>query len=235
MGQHFFIFMKQLQLFLCLFGFMSSGIEAQQTFSLTPNPVFGDESDPFEVKGMATVKNLDTLTQNFRWKRTIIRLDNDSICFTAVADPFLHYFHGVSEKNFWLNAGQEGPLEVTLFDFEETGCCAIVHMKLTKLDAPVDSIEAYYYLRECQPLAVSEIQKSAVQIFPNPAAQYFSLQNAESVSRFMLCDATGKMLKKMQVSADNRYSVTDLPFGAYYLVLENREGSIVQVLQFVKG
>jgi len=227
--------MKQLLLFLCLLWFSFEGIQAQQTFSLTPNPVFGDESDPFEIDGRATVKNLAAVSQNFRWKRTIIRLDNDSICVTAVADPYLHYFPGVSEKNFSLDADQEGPLEVTLFDFEETGCCAIVHMKLTKLDAPVDSIEAYYYLRECQPLAVSEIQKSAVQLFPNPVAQYFSLQNAESVRRFTLCDASGKMLKRMQVSADNRYSITDLPFGAYYLVLENKEGSIVQVLQFVKG
>ncbi|MDZ4682141.1 MAG: hypothetical protein SGI94_16995 [Saprospiraceae bacterium] len=170
--------MKQLQLFICLILFSFTSIQAQQTFSLTPNPVFGDESDPVQVEGRATVKNLAATAQNFRWKRTIIRLDNDSICFTAVADPYLHWFPDVSEKNFSLDADQEGPLEVTLFDFEETGCCAIVHMKLTKLDAPLDPIEAYYYLRTCQPLAVSEIRKSSVQIFPNPAAQYFSLQNA---------------------------------------------------------
>ncbi|MFN0175268.1 MAG: T9SS type A sorting domain-containing protein [Saprospiraceae bacterium] len=227
--------MKHFQLFFCLFLFSLAGIQAQQTFSLTPNPVFGDESDPYEIDGRATVKNLAAFTQNFRWKRTIIRLDNDSLCLTAVTDPYLHWFPGVSEKNFSLDANQEGPLEVTLFDYEETGCCAIVHMKLKKLDAPVDSIEAYYYLRECQPLAVSEIQKSAVQIFPNPAAQYFSLQNAESVSHLTLCDATGKMLKRMKANAENRYGISDLPFGAYYLVLENKEGSIVQVLQFVKG
>ncbi len=227
--------MKQLQLFFCIFWFSFSGIQAQQTFSLTPNPVFGDESDPFEIDGRATVKNLAAVTQNFRWKRTIIRLDNDSLCFTAVTDPYLHWFHIVSEKNFSMDAGQEGPLEVTLFDYEETGCCAIVHMKLTKLDAPIDSIEAYYYLRECQPLAVSAIEKSSIEIFPNPVAQYFSLKNAPSVRHMILCDATGQMLQYIPVNSWNRYEIQGLPIGAYYLTLQNKEGAILQVVQFVKG
>jgi len=54
------------------------------------------------------------------------------------------------------------------------------------------------------------------------------------VSRLTFCDATGKLLKRMQASADNRYGIADLPLGVYYLVLENKEGSIVQVLEFVK-
>ncbi|MBC7776445.1 MAG: T9SS type A sorting domain-containing protein [Phycisphaerae bacterium] len=226
--------MKQLPLLLafCLYSFAS---QAQQTFTLTPNPVFGDETDPFEVEGRATVKNLAATTQNFRWKRTVIRLDNDSICYTAVTDPNIHWFYTISEKSFSLDAGQEGPLYVSLFDFEASGCCAIVHMKLKKLDAPVDSIEAYYYLRTCQPLAVSEIQKFSVQLFPNPVAQYFSLKNAESVSNLTLCDASGKMLKRMQANLENHYGIADLPLGAYYLVLENKDGSIVQVLQFQKA
>ena len=83
--------------------------------------------------------------------------------------------------------------------------------------------------------SIAEAQKSAVQIFPNPAGQYFSLKNAGSVSRLHLCDATGKMLKRIPVNPENRYEVADLPPGAYYLVLENKEGSILQVLEFVKG
>jgi len=224
--------MKQLLLYLCLF--FSVTTLAQQTFSLTPNPVFGDESDPFEIEGRATVKNLASTTQNFRWTRTIIRLDNDSICFTAVTDPYLHWFYTVSEKNFSLGPNEEGPLYVTLFDFEQVGCCAIAQMKIKNLDVPTDSIEAYYYLRTCQTLAVSEIQKSSVQIFPNPVAQYFSLQHAESVSRITLCDASGKMLKRMQANAENRYGMDGLLQGAYFLVLENKDGSILQVLEFVK-
>ncbi len=227
--------MKQLQLLLLSSLLSFAGLQAQQSFTLTPNPVFGEETYPEQVDGRATVKNLAATSQNFRWKRTIIRLDNDSICQTAVTDPYNHWFPAVSEKNFSLDAGQEGPLYVTLWDFQQVGCCAIVQLKLKNLDAPIDSIEAFYYLRTCQPLAVSELQKSSVQIFPNPVAEYFSLQNAESVARLTLCDATGKMLRRMPANVENRYEMTDLPLGAYYLVLENKDGSLVQVLEFVKG
>jgi len=54
------------------------------------------------------------------------------------------------------------------------------------------------------------------------------------VSRMTLCDASGKMLKRLQANSDNRYEMDELPQGAYFLVLENKEGSILQVLEFVK-
>lgn len=226
--------MKPLLAFAALCLFSPTNLLAQQSFSLTPNPVFGVEMLPIEVEGHATVKNLAATTDTFRWKRTIIRLDHDSVCQTAVTDPFLHWFYQVSEKTFWLAPGEEGPLNVTLWDFEETGCCAIVHMKLKKVDSPTDSIEAYYYLRTCQPLAVLEIQKSSVKIFPNPVAQFFSLKNADIVAQLTFCDASGRMLRRIPANPDNRYQVADLPSGAYYLVLENIDGSIVQVVEFVK-
>ncbi len=226
--------MKTYNLLLCAVLFTSSAIKAQQTFMLTPNPVIGVQLEPIRVEGSAMVKNLAATRDTFSWKRTVIRLDNDSICQTQVTDPYLHWFHLVSEKPFWLDPGQEGPMNVTLWDFQEVGCCAIVHMKIKKLDAPIDSIESFYYLRSCQPLAVLDLQKSSIQLFPNPATQFFSLKNAESVSHLALCDASGKMLKQIQANAENRYNITDLPTGAYFLVIQNTEQSILQVLQLQK-
>lgn len=227
--------MKPLQLawLLCLCSTVS--MHAQQTFTLSPNPVFGVVMDPTRIEGSATVKNLSATRDSFSWKRTVIRLDNDSICYTQVTDPYLHWFYLASEKPFWLDPGQEGPMNVTLWDFQELGCCAIVHMKLKKTDAPIDSIESYYYLRTCQPLAVTEIKKASIKVFPNPAGQYFSLQNAESVARVTICDVTGKMLRRIPVNSSNQYEVADLPPGVYYVVLENLEGSIQGVLNWVKG
>ena len=224
--------MKQLLLFsLSLLG---TCLLAQQSFSITPNPVFSEYEDDYIEEARAVIKNLLDTTQNFRWKRTIIRLEHDSVCSTAVADPFIHYFPAVSEKNFWLEPNAEGPLEVSLFDFDLTGCCAIVQLKVKSLDVPSDSIEVYYYMRECQPLSVSAIQKSSIKIFPNPATHYFSLENAASVSSMTLCDATGKMVKRMAFSPTNRYGMADLPLGTYYLVLEDKPGRVLQVLEFVK-
>ena len=208
--------------------------QAQPSFSLTPNPVYGTEQSPVQVDGLATVKNLGATTETFQWTRTILRLDQDSSCFTAVTDPYLHWFYTVSQKSFSLAPGEEGPLNITLWDTEELGCCAIAHMKLKKLGPVPDSLEAFYYLRTCVPLATTEIGTAGVKIFPNPVQQYFSLQHAESVHQMALCDASGKMLRRIPANPTNQYVVQDLPTGVYYLILENAEGSIVQVLELLK-
>lgn len=208
--------------------------QAQPTFSLTPNPVYGTEQSPVQVDGLATVKNLGSTTETFQWTRTILRLDQDSSCFTAVTDPYLHWFYTVSQKSFSLAPGEEGPLNITLWDTEELGCCAIAHMKLKKLGSVPDSLETFYYLRTCLPLATTEIGKAGIKLFPNPVLQYFSLQHAESVHQMTLFDASGKMLRRIPVNSTNQYAVQDLPAGAYYLILENAEGSILQALELVK-
>ena len=66
-------------------------------------------------------------------------------------------------------------------------------MKVSRLTGAPDSIEAFYYLRECQPLATLELEKSSIQLFPNPVSQFFSLKNPESVRYLTLCDANGKI------------------------------------------
>lgn len=226
--------MKIYNLLFCVYFFTSTAIQAQQTFTLTPNPIFGVNKSEDEVEAAATVKNLSINTETFRWKRTVIRLDHDSICQVPVTDPYLHFLPMVSARNFDLDPGQEGPLNVNLWDFEHSGCCAIIHMKVSRLTGTPDSIEAFYYLRECQPLATIDPEKSSIQLFPNPASQFFSLKNAESVRYLTLCDATGKMLKRIEANAENQYSVAGLPAGAYFLVAQNTGQRILQVLQLQK-
>lgn len=223
------------QLLLVFLSLLWTSLQGQSSFSITPNPVYSEyEDDEYVDEAKAVIQNLTGAIQHFKWKRTIIRLEHDSLCAIAVGDPFTHHFPAVSEKTFWLEPNADGLLDVSLFDFEQTGCCAIVQLKVKNLDVPSDSIEVYYYMRECQPLSVSAIQKSVVGIFPNPAVHYFSLQNAASVSSITLCDATGKLVKRMGQSPSNHYGIADLPLGTYYLVLENKDGALLQVLELVK-
>lgn len=206
-----------------------------QTISLTPIPVYGVPVNDYEINGYATVKNLASTTQTFRWKRTIIRLDFDSLCLTQVTDPYNHWLPTASEKNFVMEPGQEGPLYVALWDFDETGCCAIVHMKVKNLDVPTDSVESFYYLRTCAPLAARDLQAAAIEVYPNPATRFFALKNAENVHRISICDANGKLLRRQTANASQQYETHDLPRGAYFLVLENAAGQLLEVLHWVKS
>jgi hypothetical protein len=108
-------------------------------------------------------------------------------------------------------------------------------MKLKKITGTPDSVEAFYYLRSCLPLAVSSLSQASIEVFPNPTAQYFSLKNAEMVRYLTICDATGKMLRRIPANSDQRYEIADLSAGAYFLVLENKERAILQVLSMAKN
>jgi hypothetical protein len=222
-------------LLITLFFCAPVALLSAQTISLTPNPVFGEETEEYEVTGEAVVKNLASTAQTFRWTRTIIRLDFDTLCQTQVTDPYNHWFPAVYQRNFPMAPGQEGPLHVALWDFDETGCCAIVHMKVINLDVPTDSVEAFYYLRTCAPLAVKDQPAADIEVYPNPASHFFALKNAENVRQIAVCNANGQLIRRQTANASQQYTADDLPRGAYYLVLENAEGQILQVLQWVKG
>ena len=49
-----------------------------------------------------------------------------------------------------------------------------------------------------------------------------------------ICDASGKMLRRIIANSDQRYEIAELPAGAYFLVLENKERAILQVLSMAK-
>lgn len=226
--------MKLLQLLAIASLLPFSQLFGQTSFSLTPNPVYGVPEGTMEVTGEATIRNLATTTDTFRWKRTIIRLEHDSLCFTNVADPYIDWFKLISERDFVLAPNQQGPMNVTLYDPYETGCCAIVQLKIKKLDLPVDSVTSLYYFRTCPALAVSNLQADDLKLFPNPVSQFFSLQNPVSITQMTLCDESGKMIRQIPTQPNNHYNVADLAPGAYFLVLQDDQGRIWKVLEFVK-
>lgn len=226
--------MKQFRLLLAISLFALPSLRAQQTFSLTPNPVYGIEKGENEVEGSATVKNLAATTDTFVWTRTVLIIENDPACYTQVTDPYLHWHPQASEKTFWLAPGQEGPLNVTLWDPEASGCCAIAHLKLKKTSGTPDSIESFYYLR-CHLLGTPDVPKALVELSPNPATAFFSLKQADAVQRITLYEASGRLLRSIPVNADHRYEVSDLSPGTYYLVLEDKAGRLLQVLPWIKG
>lgn len=207
---------------------------AQTTFSITPNPAYTSYDDTYEVRAEATIKNLSLSTETFRWTRTVLKLENGSGCVTAVGDPFAHYPPGVSTKTFYLDSGQEGPLQVFLFDSDNTGCCAIVNMKVARITGSADSIDVLFYLRECGVLSAPESLSGNAVLSPNPVGDYFSLQNAEAVERIELFDASGKKVRSILAATGRHYWCGDLPSGAYFLVLRNHSDIVLQVLQFSK-
>lgn len=68
-------------------------------------------------------------------------------------------------------------------------------------------------------------EESGISIYPNPSSQYFQLSKNTDIKSIEMVDMSGKIIKKMNYSADNHYTVSDLPKGIYHLKL-NMDGKI---------
>jgi len=207
---------------------------AQLSFSISPNPVYSEELYP-GAEASAVITNHSTTTDTFLWQRQIIRLDHDSVCDLAVEDIFLHYLPLVSQSEFWLYPGQSGPLNVRLFDYNEIGYCALVHLKISKRGSPADTLTVVYHLQECQVVGTNDLAAAPkITVFPNPVQDVFSLKNARDVRALRLFDAQGKLVERFDATADHTYSLHHLPYGAYFIACEDVAGRVFQTLSVQK-
>jgi hypothetical protein len=74
-------------------------------------------------------------------------------------------------------------------------------------------------------LSTGEVQQydNRVQVYPNPVQDYFQISNVENlkISTVEIMDVSGKLVRSMKPA--DRYNVSDLPSGNYYLLIKNSE------------
>ncbi len=219
-----------------VFCFLTSilSLHAQSTFTVSPSPVFSVEVDD-GADAIALITNHSTTTDTFLWQRQIIQFDDGTVCELGLADPFQHYLLELTaQKTFWLQPGQSGPLYVELYDFNGEGCCALVHLKITKVGSPADTVTVVYHLRECQAVGTVDLVHEGVQIFPNPVQDVFSLKNAGDVSAMRVFDAQGRMVGRFEANDAHTYSLQYFSAGTYFIALEDPYGRVFQVAPIQK-
>lgn len=210
-------------------------LSAQLSFSISPSPVQSVEvSDGADA--YATITNLSTTTDTFLWQRQIIQFDDDAVCQLGLADPFQHYLLRLTaQRKFWLQPGQSGPLYVELYDLNGEGCCALVHLKISKVGSPADTMTVVYHLRECQAVGTDEPASTPeVEVFPNPVQDVFSLKNAQDVRALRLFDSQGKLVERFEANETHIYPMSQLPDGAYFIACEDKAGRVFQTLSVQK-
>jgi hypothetical protein len=208
---------------------------AQLSFSVTPNPVqsvevgHGAEAD-------AVITNLSATTDTFLWQRSIVQFESGSACALGLADPFQHYLlKFVAQRIFFLHPGQSGPLDVELFDFEGENCCAVVHLKISKVGSPTDTLTVVYHLRQCQTVGTADPADAwKIAVSPNPVQDVFSLKNAHDVRALRVFGAQGQLVARFEATSDHTYSLHHLPAGAYFIACEDAVGRVFQTLSVQK-
>lgn len=210
-------------------------VSAQLSFSISPNPVQSVEVDE-GADANAQITNLSATTDTFLWQRTIIEFEEGSTCVLGLADPFSHYlFELTAQKKFWLQPGESAPLNVELFDLDSQNCCALVHLRITKVGSPADTLTVVYHLRECQAVGTDDpATASEVAIFPNPVQDVFTLKNAQDVRALRLFDSMGRLVERFEANGNHTYSLRHLADGAYFIACEDKAGRVFQTLSVQK-
>ncbi|MEO9953750.1 T9SS type A sorting domain-containing protein [Nonlabens sp.] len=66
---------------------------------------------------------------------------------------------------------------------------------------------------------------NAVQLYPNPTANFLSLSNVNGDEQITVYNTLGQLVKKATVTANQNINVSDLKSGLYYLKLSNNDAT----------
>jgi hypothetical protein len=72
-------------------------------------------------------------------------------------------------------------------------------------------------------------------IFPNPAKDYFQLENPEGVaSEVILYDLLGREVAKFDATNTNRFFIGEISEGRYFARIFDKSGQAIKVMKIIK-
>jgi hypothetical protein len=203
----------------------------QLNYQITPIPasITGTVDEP-DVEADAEIRNLTGDTLKLKWVRNVISITSG--CETAVCDPITCYSRAVSTRNFNLLPNITKPLLVHFYN-NGAPCQAIVHLKVTNNNNAADSTTAVYLYNQSSS-GVKDLPVANVVVFPNPATDFFSLENSADVAAIRLYALDGQLVERFEVAASNFYSVKSQPKGTYVIALEDKNGELFQAMELIR-
>lgn len=218
-----------LVLSLGLFGIASG----QTSFNITTNSVWTIASSlEDDVEGLITISNPTASTQTIKWERTVLNITSG--CQTQVCDLNLCYIPSVSTKTFDIAAGASGDILMHFLNTDmNPNATALAQLKLSNLNNPADSV-IVTFLFTPETSGTKDLPAATVKMFPNPATDYFRLDQAEAVSRMRLFALDGREVARFTAVPGETYSLAAVPVGSYVLALEDKNGRVFQALELAK-
>jgi hypothetical protein len=232
--------MKRLLLIYALFFTQLLRGDAQNiTITLTPQIVNAPVSlDSFEVKAKATFKNTSNSTKKFVWKRTIVAMTSG--WQSLVCDSKGCWASGVSEapEQIELAPNATSNLDVYVRPNRVSGA-ATIEVKVYEVGNETNAVTGRYLLATTTATKdVNSRTNTGVKVYPNPATDYFSIQDDyDVVERVIVYNMIGRVMKNYltNTNPNNKYTLNDLPEGLYIIRLLNARGGTVKTIRLNKA
>lgn len=234
------------RLLLLLFALFQITSISGQSFSVSPNPASGNvdldvNPSTMEFFAAASITNNTSETLSLKWERIVN--DKPECWETSIMDLVLQSLPYVDEHEFDI-APNSDDLPLLVFallsvNSDPTAGEAHVVLKVSNLDIPADTVIVDYFLTStgqitCTTTGISEKEKNALNLYPNPSSDYIQLTETSAVQQLVVYNILGAPVKTFNVSASQIYNIAILPKGVYLVELINGNGEVVKTIKLLK-
>lgn len=198
-----------------------------QTFSVSQSNVTAVGTTHSQFEGRVVVKNNSAYTQSLRWTRTLEQTPGN--WETQVCDEQC-YHPNTKSRSLTLLPRQERELRVVFYPHGQQGSAEVNLAIFSPADsagtAKLVSFEGSTMVAAGAASASSA--RTPLKIFPNPAVTHIQIEENDQVARIEIYNMIGRKVAEYSVSEpDERYSVSQLPRGVYFVRMYDKGGNIL--------
>ena len=177
----------------------------------------------------ASLKNNSDDTLLLKWTRKIETLTQG--WSSAVCDKNFCYVPTVDTMHLLLAPGEISNMDIHVYPMGIVGT-ARVTLKIEQMGNPENTVTGTYLFNITTPIHAAD--REAIQLYPNPAPEYFHVNSPVVLGKIELYNITGEKAKVFYAYKNKRYYIDDIPSGIYLVRLLNLQEEIVKTLVLKK-
>jgi hypothetical protein len=225
--------MKQILLSTILLLFLLP-LSAQVSIGLKPDVVMIDVNPAeFETVAHSYITNTSAEVKTFRWFRTIESISmgwqnaicDVNACYSVETDT--------TPVDFLLTLapGDSSMLDVHI---RPNGLDGSAKIKVTVFEVgnPDNQITGEYLFNQVTP--TYDVNVESIKIFPNPAIDYFELNDYTNVREVVISNLVGNVMRRYNVYPGAKFDVGFLPGSIYLVRLLDGRRNIIKTLRLKK-
>lgn len=217
--------------FLIIGIFLFGRVPGQITLTLGPNPSsVVVKSTDLDVAAKASLKNTSKDTLVIKWTRKIETLTQG--WSSAVCDKNFCYVPTVDTMRLIMAPDEVSNMDIHVYPMGVTGT-AKISLKVEQVGNPDNTVSGNYLFNMTTPNR-SDGEKETIQLYPNPALEFFIVNSPVVLGKIELYNITGDKAKIFYAYKNKRYYIDDIPSGIYLVRLLNLQEEIVKTLVLKK-
>lgn len=224
---------RNLLLFLLLFityiGFSQIVSDPEQV------EASGDVNVTADIEADFHLSNEYDQTKNLLWK--INTIDAPDAWKFYLCDANLCYGPGQADCNpakpNVIEPDSIIPMAFHILNFGNTGV-GTYEVQYFDVDAPNQILITVPITINAINTSTKEVNIDEINIFPNPANDYFSMTENNLIAQISIYTIVGKQVKTFNAVSSGNYSIADLSEGMYLVRLIDNKGKVAKVLRISK-